>query len=228
MVHDASPAGKPINFAFVVVGEHDARAARSMGWPVIFVTDFRKALDHPPEEFLPYSRLYAYVVPGPDGAGFAANLLHCLHEAGWQGSCFDVYLPGTGGLADLIQTAGGDPSRALELLGQALDQAVPLGTRRVGATTPEQVHLTDQGAATYYARHHGVDLLHCWAWKKWTVWDRIRWRVDDTGDAVSRMKQTVRRIFADAVDEIKKTQSALEAKENRNGRSERRSPEEAA
>lgn len=72
------------------------------------------------------------------------------------------------------------------------------GAREPGRVSLKGTHLTDLGNGQRLATQHGNDLRYCWPWKKWLVWDRKRWRIDDTGAIVARAKQTVRSIYAEA------------------------------
>ncbi len=42
----------------------------------------------------------------------------------------------------------------------------------------------------------------CHPWGKWFVWDRCRWRDDDTGEAIRRAKQTVAQMYAEANERV--------------------------
>jgi len=59
---------------------------------------------------------------------------------------------------------------------------------------------TDMDNATRLVERHGDDLRHCWPWRKWLVWDRTRWKVDDTAEVVRRAKETVRAMVAEALN----------------------------
>jgi hypothetical protein len=51
--------------------------------------------------------------------------------------------------------------------------------------------LNDHGNACRMIALYGEDLRYCHAFKKWLVWDGMRWSVDDTGQACRLAKQTV-------------------------------------
>jgi putative DNA primase/helicase len=63
---------------------------------------------------------------------------------------------------------------------------------------PDAPHCTDVGNARRFVREHGADFRHCHPWKRDLVYDRRRWRVDDTGQAERWAKETVRRMYAAA------------------------------
>lgn len=51
-------------------------------------------------------------------------------------------------------------------------------------------HLTDLGNAKRVVARHGADLHFCHDWKQFLVWDGRRWAIDNTGEAVRRVKDT--------------------------------------
>jgi len=61
--------------------------------------------------------------------------------------------------------------------------------------------LTDWGNAQRFVRDHGHNVHYCHPWGKWLVWDGKRWRVDDSGEVVRLMKDSVRRIYVEAAAE---------------------------
>lgn len=58
--------------------------------------------------------------------------------------------------------------------------------------------LTDLGNSQRFAAQHRRDVRYVWPWGKWLVWDRTRWKVDDTGAIARRAKKTVRGIHCEA------------------------------
>lgn len=59
---------------------------------------------------------------------------------------------------------------------------------------------TDLGLAQRFAKQHGDRVRFCHAWGKWLCWGGVRWKIDDTGEAMRRAKQTAQRLF----DEVAK------------------------
>lgn len=59
-------------------------------------------------------------------------------------------------------------------------------------------HLTDWGNAQRLVRLHGDELRFCHAWGKWLIWDKQRWRTDDTGRVYRFAKNAVKTIYAEA------------------------------
>jgi putative DNA primase/helicase len=70
--------------------------------------------------------------------------------------------------------------------------------RTEGETPPDAPHLTDTGNARRLVELHGRDLLHVHPWRTWLAWDSIRWRPDDTGEAMRRAKDTVAVAYQEA------------------------------
>lgn len=59
-------------------------------------------------------------------------------------------------------------------------------------------HTTDLGNGQRLAKRHRTDLRYSHPWKKWLIWDRKRWKLDDVGGIASRAKATVRGIYTEA------------------------------
>ncbi|MHB1042358.1 MAG: DNA primase family protein [Eubacteriales bacterium] len=57
---------------------------------------------------------------------------------------------------------------------------------------------TDMGNAKRLVWIHGVDLRFCYTWRKWLVYDGLRWVKDDTGEVFRRAKETVQGIYEEA------------------------------
>jgi putative DNA primase/helicase len=60
------------------------------------------------------------------------------------------------------------------------------------------LNLTDVGNAERLVARHGQDLRYCHPWSRWLVFDGRRWADDTTGEAVRRMKETLRYLAASA------------------------------
>jgi hypothetical protein len=69
-----------------------------------------------------------------------------------------------------------------------------------------EIHLTDRGNAICLVNRHGRDLRHCHPWRKWLVWDGMRWRFDDTAAVTRRVKDTIVALFSSAVEQVKEIQ----------------------
>ncbi|MEX2454472.1 MAG: phage/plasmid primase, P4 family [Rhodospirillaceae bacterium] len=57
---------------------------------------------------------------------------------------------------------------------------------------------TDVGNGQRLVVQHGADLLYCYPWKSWLVWDGARFRPDDHGEIVRRAKDTAASIYQEA------------------------------
>ncbi|MDO9068440.1 MAG: phage/plasmid primase, P4 family, partial [Deltaproteobacteria bacterium] len=58
-----------------------------------------------------------------------------------------------------------------------------------------EFNLTDLGNAERLVHHFGEHICYCYAWKKWLVWDGVRWTVDQSGQIHQIAKQVVRKIY---------------------------------
>ena len=76
-----------------------------------------------------------------------------------------------------------------------------------------QFKLTQLGNAERFENQHGDEVMYCYAWKKWLIWDGRRWCVDESGEVDRRAKQTVRSIAgeikATATDDVKSAYAAF-------------------
>jgi putative DNA primase/helicase len=59
----------------------------------------------------------------------------------------------------------------------------------------KEFKLTDLGNAERLVYHFGEQIRYCHAWKKWLVWDGVRWVVDQSGQIYQIAKKVVRKIY---------------------------------
>jgi putative DNA primase/helicase len=98
----------------------------------------------------------------------------------------------------------------------SLNGAVP-----AGLVPEERFPLTDVGNAARLVAEHGPDLRYCYPWASWLDWDGVRWRADDTGEAVRRAKATTQAMLARASlidDSRERTRLALHALKSQSDR----------
>lgn len=57
--------------------------------------------------------------------------------------------------------------------------------------------LTDTGNAKRLVSAYGQDIHYCYPWKKWLIWDSVRWIQDTTGEMERRAKKTARLIYSE-------------------------------
>lgn len=88
-----------------------------------------------------------------------------------------------------------------------ISEALPAAA--LGSASPDR--RTDLGNAQRLVREHGHDLRYVFAWRQWLVWDGRRWKIDDTGEIFRRAKQTVRKMFTEAVAEVNEMHRQLES-----------------
>jgi putative DNA primase/helicase len=60
--------------------------------------------------------------------------------------------------------------------------------------------LTDAGNAERFAEAHRDELLYCWPWKKWLVYDGRRWKPDDTGAVWEAARKLAKQMYRQALD----------------------------
>lgn len=65
-------------------------------------------------------------------------------------------------------------------------------TIAMGADQPAFEIRSELGNAEEIVRQHGADLRHVVSWGKWLAWDGARWKLDASGEARRRAKQTAR------------------------------------
>lgn len=58
------------------------------------------------------------------------------------------------------------------------------------------LEFTDVDNAKRLVRRHGQDIRYCPQWKRWFIWDGVRWRIDDENRIVELAKDTARQIQA--------------------------------
>lgn len=79
--------------------------------------------------------------------------------------------------------------------GQATIQKAIESTTKVYEIEPRKIHLTDLGNAERLVEQFGDDILYCYDWKKWLVWDGMRWAIDREGNIRQKAKKAVRAIY---------------------------------
>jgi putative DNA primase/helicase len=75
---------------------------------------------------------------------------------------------------------------------------------------PPEIHLTDLGNARRVVQRHGKDMRYCHPHKLWYVWDRARWKLDDTASAIRRAKETQCSLFRSVAKQIHELADAPE------------------
>jgi putative DNA primase/helicase len=75
---------------------------------------------------------------------------------------------------------------------------VPVNNQKQPDKQKTSFNLTDIGNAERLAHYYRDKILYCHVWKKWLVWDGIKWADDDSGYLKILAKKTVRKIFEEA------------------------------
>ena len=79
--------------------------------------------------------------------------------------------------------------------GQATIQKAIGSTTKIYEIESQKIHLTDLGNAERLVDQFGNDILYCYDWKKWLVWDGKRWAIDREGNIRQKAKKAVRAIY---------------------------------
>jgi len=79
--------------------------------------------------------------------------------------------------------------------GQATIQKAIGSTTKIYEIESQKIHLTDLGNAERLVDQFGNDILYCYDWKKWLVWDGKRWAIDREGNIRQKAKKVVRAIY---------------------------------
>jgi putative DNA primase/helicase len=98
---------------------------------------------------------------------------------------------GAKGIDDLLAAIG--PEKVRPLIDTAF--AIPAGP-------PDLIpfHFADTGNADRLVAMHGADLRYCFAFRKWLIWDTMRWTVDNTGHALTLAKRTIADFLRQAIE----------------------------
>lgn len=195
-------------YLILTEGESDCWTLWYHGFPALGVpgADMTKTLN---QEYLEgISKVYVFHEPDKGGDTFVAGVARRLAEWGsWQGQAFEIRLSAK----DPNELHKQNPDGFKEAFQAALEAATPLkktapggdrdqaGSEQQAALTAglPDARLTDLGNAQRLVARHGQDLRYCHPWKKWLVWDGIRWKPDDTGEVMRRAKETVRSMYAE-------------------------------
>ena len=118
------------------------------------------------------------------------------------------HLPEKGDLTDWADRIG-DCEEATMQLAEMIDRAdqyVPPQNNtdqdRITDGPNTEFPPTDMGNAERLVDRHGQEILYCYPWKKWLIWDGRLWVLDDSGEIERRAKQTVRSITKEVTDEM--------------------------
>jgi putative DNA primase/helicase len=112
-----------------------------------------------------------------------------------QQDIIDVFLAGRGDGANNGVSHNGQPEASH-------DEEANDG-QEVAGDEPSAVGLrNDTDNAERFAHRYRDRLRHCWAWKKWLLWDGKRWREDDTGRAERAGRVAIKRDYAEVAREI--------------------------
>jgi putative DNA primase/helicase len=83
-------------------------------------------------------------------------------------------------------------------LGTLFDIATKYGWKDRSGTVEKLQFQTDVGNARRLVQRHGKNIRYVHAWRKWLIWDRLRWRTDEDGGIVRFAEETIEAIHTDA------------------------------
>lgn len=181
-----------------VEGESDCWTLWHHGYPAIGIMGASSVKGNlKPEHIEKIREIYVFCEPGDGGENFQRGFSQRLHELGYEGKCYRVSLPEHKDPSDLHKAVGDDFRRYFD---QALElkKPLPLSAIKEKKDTKYGKQLTEMGNAERLVIQHGEDLLYCHDWKKWLVWDGVRWASDRIGMVKKKAKETVRTIYNEA------------------------------
>lgn len=101
-----------------------------------------------------------------------------------KGDIVDWFAAGNS-VADLVAVVDGTPEYAQ-------------GAGSTAEGDPGEIHNSDLGNARRLVAAHGEDIRFVPPWKRWLVWDGVRWRPDETGSVDRLAKDVVGRLYPEA------------------------------
>lgn len=183
------------NVIFLVEGEKDVHALATIG--IRATTNPHGAGKWRPEYTEALRDKKVVILPDNDEPGKAHAEAVAKALQGKARAVKIVNLPDLkpkGDVSDWIN-AGGTKDQLLKLV-----QSIPeYGEAREDEDRPTSGALnTDIGNAERFISRHGADVLYCFKWKDWLLWDGKRWQPDENGKITGLAKETAKSIFAEA------------------------------
>ena len=149
---------------------------------------------------------------------FALALAGALLKAGWSQERVSVFIERVAKTADdeewssrvqcvaatAEKIAKGDPvtgaARLKDLVGKEVVRKLQRWLNLSDKNNDREGNppLTDLGNAQRFVALFKDDVRFCYQWRKWLVWDGVRWRLDENGEVERRAKFTVRQFYAEA------------------------------
>lgn len=177
-LEDAAKEG----YLVISEGESDCWTLWHHGFPALGIPGAKMADKLNVEHVAQVERIYVIREPDSGGAAFIVGVAKRLLALRWRGRLFELRMPN--GIKDPNDLHKQDPEKFKEEFQKAVDSARPLADSPLGG--PSQVpeedgegeHLTDLGNARRLVRLKGRDLRYVGPWKKWLLWNGIRWVLD--------------------------------------------------
>lgn len=191
---------RELEYVILVEGESDCWTLWHHKYPALGIPGASNAQKLRPEHVEGVRTVYVYVEPDKGGATFAHEVPLRLKELGYTGDIYRVFLQGYKDPNELHKAVSAEQFK--EIFQVALDARKPASIEdlKKKCQPVRGTALTDLGNAERLAIAHGQDLRFCRDWNKWLVWDGNRWAVDRENQVQQMAKDTVRRIYLEAVE----------------------------
>jgi putative DNA primase/helicase len=197
------PRIRELGWCILVEGESDCWTLWRHKQPALGVPGADMIDKIRPEHVRGLRKIYVFVEPDKGGETFRRRIPERLAEIGWGGDLYEVRLEGYKDPSDL-HVRGGDAefdrlwaaaikdaeNHRLELRPATPDQHVP----------PPGRALTDLGNAERMVRQHGGRIRWCEEWRRWLIWDQVRWAVDRECRITRLAAQTARSIYGELIN----------------------------
>jgi len=198
---------EPGNVVLIVEGVKDAAGLHGLGYLTVGLPTCEMAAK--------FARVFAgchvVIVPDRDTTGEQSAKVTAARLKGVAASVRIATLPGE------LKAKDGDGVREVlamkegeAMLRQAIGDAVvwqPATKAEAKSNHDDDARLsirskegqTDIANARRLVRMHGDKLRYCHSWRKWLVWDGVRWSIDDAGRAVQLAKSVADSIWQEAL-----------------------------
>lgn len=142
-------------------------------------------------------QIWLFIEPDKGGETFRAKVPQRLYDIGWRGELFELTLPGFKDPSDLHVKGGYDEFE--RVFRAALDSKKHIVWEPPAdpedPTPAYGMAATDLGNAERLVLRFGDRIRWCEEWKRWLVWDGIRWCIDRDCSIQRLATHTVRKIY---------------------------------
>jgi putative DNA primase/helicase len=211
-------------FLILVEGETDTLTLWYHGFPALGIPGANTAKTAlVPEILKGISLVYVWreptKQPGLGGDAFVASIARLLRKFNWAGNARLIQSPKA---KDPNELHVQNPEEFRDAFQAILDKSIPLPeagsfpkARKYPAPSDEveaaaqaaaaeqqpppggYFAFTDWGNAKRLVHRYGTDLLYCTLWRKWLIWDGMRYKADDNAEIMRRVKKTILAIYGE-------------------------------